>query len=384
MGEGSSISGTSKLGKWNNLNLAIVAPSKDAYSETFIRAQIDRLPFHVFHYHDGNIPRQLDGEGVIENQSVKQRIFHRLHRAFGYEGSLHDKQLVRSFKKNKIDVVLAQYGSCGSEMSSICKKANIPLIVHFHGYDTSRRDILDKYSDGYRAMFEYASGILVVSEVMQQSIVSMGCHPDKIALNPCGPNEDFYSVEPNFQQAHVIGVGRFVDKKAPYYTILAFAKVAKEFPQARLTIGGDGPLWNICKNLVDHLGLSDKVDLPGVLTREQLMSYMESSLAFVQHSIIAENGDMEGTPVAILEASAAGLPVISTRHAGIPQAVLDEETGLLVEEHDVDGMAEKMKELLTKKDAASQMGMAGREHIKSSFSFERYIDLLTDVIIKAT
>ena len=104
----------------------------------------------------------------------------------------------------------------------------------------------------------------------------------------------------------------------------------------------------------------------------------------MQHSITANNGDMEGTPLAVLEASAAGIPVISTNHAGIPDVVIDEKTGFLVNEHDVDGMAQKMMLLLNDVEKAKIMGNEGKVLIKAHFSLDNYIETLNKIILEAT
>lgn len=173
-----------------------------------------------------------------------------------------------------------------------------------------------------------------------------------------------------------MAVGRFTDKKAPYYTILAFHAIAQQFPQAKLLMAGDGVLKSTCQNLVRHLGLQEQVVFLGVIDHQRYRELLAESLAFVQHSITAANGDMEGTPVAILEASAAGLPVVATRHAGIPDVVLHEKTGLLCNEHDVEGMANNMARLLNNSTEAQQMGQAGKQRILKHFNMQRHIEVL--------
>ncbi|MNY29233.1 GDP-mannose-dependent alpha-(1-6)-phosphatidylinositol monomannoside mannosyltransferase [compost metagenome] len=128
------------------------------------------------------------------------------------------------------------------------------------------------------------------------------------------------------------------------------------------------------------MGIENNVLLPGVLSKEQFSDYIENALAFVQHSVTAINGDQEGTPVAVLEASAAGLPVIATFHAGIPDVIVDGETGLLVSEHDVDAMTQKMILLLSNKELAKQLGKNGKERIKSNFTIEKHLETI-DVLI---
>jgi glycosyltransferase involved in cell wall biosynthesis len=104
---------------------------------------------------------------------------------------------------------------------------------------------------------------------------------------------------------------------------------------------------------------------------------------FVQHSVVASTGDREGTPVAVLEAGAAGLPVVATRHEGIADVVVDGETGLLVEEGDVDGMGDALVELLTDPERARRIGRAARERVELLFSLESTTERLCSILEQA-
>jgi glycosyltransferase involved in cell wall biosynthesis len=368
----------------DRINLALVSPMAEVYSETFIKAQKDLLPFNVYYYSGGNKPRVLEGQGSIaDNGNLEKMAFYSIKMLTGNRKQWHDYKLARSFRSNRIDCVLAQYGQTGVAMLPVCKALKIPLIVHFHGQDASRHQVLETYKEEYREMFEYAARTIAVSRAMYQKLLGLGCPQDSLILNTYGPNDSFLEIEPRFENEHFIGIGRFTDKKAPYYTILAFSKVLETFPNARLTIGGDGELYFACTNLVKYLKIEHAVSLPGKITPSRFRELMTSATAFVQHSVVAGDGDSEGTPVAILEASGAGLPVISTKHAGIPDVILDGETGFLVDEHDVDGMARSMRKLLADRAMAKRMGKAGKERIRHEFSMSRYVDKLAEEISAA-
>ena len=103
----------------------------------------------------------------------------------------------------------------------------------------------------------------------------------------------------------------------------------------------------------------------------------------MQHSVQPTYGDAEGTPVAILEAGAAGLPIVSTRHAGIREAVIDGETGFLVDERDIDGMAQAMIRLLNDKALCRSMGEQAREHIRTNYNIDRHLSCIDGLIEKA-
>jgi len=363
------------------INIALVSPVKEVYSETFIRAQKELLPFNVFYYSGGMKPTELEGYGnIIDDSDINKAIFRITQKVKRSRESWHDHRLMLSFRENKIDLVLAQYGPTGVAMLPVCKALKIPLIVHFHGYDASVQEVLDTHKEGYQEIFKYATHIIAVSNVMRRKLLGLGCPENKISLITYGPNDLFLDVKPLFKEKHFVGIGRFTDKKAPYLTILAFSEVLKQFPDAKLTIGGDGKLLNTCNNLVKYLGIEDAVSLPGKLAPVEFRELLTRAVAFVQHSITAENGDSEGTPLAVLESSAAGLPVISTRHAGIPDVIIDSETGFLVDENDVHGMAAAMMKILADIDLARKMGNAGKQRIRKNFTMDMYISSLTEAL----
>lgn len=240
--------------------------------------------------------------------------------------------------------------------------------------------MLDKYHNKYIKLFQDAQKIVVVSEHMKEAIVKIDCDTNKIIYSPAGPALGFFEISPSFQAQQLLAVGRFVDKKAPHLTLLAFHKVLKKVPNATLVMAGDGPLWSVCKDLVKALEMGNVVKFVGRISTEEHQRLLEKSMGFVQHSKVTEDGDSEGTPVAILEASAAGLPIVSTLHAGIPNTVNNNVTGFLVPENDVEAMAEKMLFLLNDKVLAKKMGAAGKAYVSVNFTLEKHIQKLTEHI----
>lgn len=358
--------------------IAMVSPSRDAYSETFIQAQKKGLKGSVFYYYGGHVPQFLEGFGKLGNGIIMWSI--KIKRKLGFKTlSVAETAFMHSLRKNKIQLVLAQYGTTAQQIVNVCKKLNIPLITHFHGYDASIEAVI-KNCNYYKEVFEYSTFVIAVSRSMQKRLIELGCPKEKVMYNTYGPDDLFVNVVPQFSDSTFIAVGRFVNKKAPYYTILAFKKVRDQFPDAKLIIGGTGELLETCSNIIRTLKLQDAVLLPGIIDRAQFVEYLSKGLAFVQHSVTALNGDQEGTPVAVLEASAAGLPVISTDHAGIPDIIIEGETGFLVEEHDVDAMAEKMLLLLKNKELAKTLGKNAKERIKTDFTLQRHLTGIDDLI----
>lgn len=362
-------------------NLAILSPYENAYSETFIQAHRS-LPFNIFFYCNGTdyVPAQLAGT----SRSVRQ-----IHKIYFKLKSLINPRLTRSeyslkylLKKKKIDIVLAEYGVTAAASLQVIQSLHLPLVVHFHGFDASDKQVLHKYKEKYIEVFKYAKFVVAVSKKMSADLIQLGCSPNKIVWSVCGPNSDFFNVKPTFLKKQFTAIGRFIDKKAPHLTIRAFSKVAKQYPDATLCLGGNGKLLSACKDLAKELGIGEQVFFLGKLSRREIVELFSTSLAFVQHSVIASNGDSEGTPVAILEASAAGLPVISTKHAGIPDVIDDGKTGFLVEELDVDGMANYMIELCENPEKGKLMGSNGKRNIGLNFTIEKHLNCLAELIRK--
>lgn len=290
-------------------------------------------------------------------------------------------KLATELRRIKADVVLAHYGPTGAEMAPICEKLGLPLVVHFHGYDASVSTLLEEYTERYSRMFASASGIIAVSHLMEDRLLTLGADRAKTHYCPYGIDLDLFTASaPEANKPVFLAVGRFVEKKAPYLTVLAFAKARQVRPDARLRMIGDGPLLGVCRKLAASLGVSESIEFAGVRSSEEVAKEMSRARAFVQHSVEASDGDSEGTPVAILEASASGLPVISTRHAGITDAVVDQESGILVNEGDIDGMASAITLLSNDAPLAARMGARARCHIAANFSKEASIARLWSVL----
>lgn len=367
-----------------NYNLAIFSPGENVYSETFIRAHRDKLSGNIKFYYDGPIPKRIQGSigTLVRELSPSRRAWLLLLRMLKIRDYSHLflVALCVSLKKHKIDVILAEYGPTAAHVLEACRKLRIPLVVHFHGYDASVYRVISEYQARYSDVFRYAGKIVAVSTEMAEQLVALGAPVDKIVVTPCAPSDNFFSIDVLQDRKTFISIGRFVEKKAPYYTVLAFQRVASRFPKARLVMIGDGPLLSSTRNVVRGLGLCDRVELMGVQPPEKVIELLTKCTGFIQHSITADDGDKEGTPVAVLEAGAAGLVVIATRHAGIKDVITHEETGLLCDEHDVDGMAENIARVLLEPDFAVRLGENARKHIYDNYRMELHIKALDNAI----
>ena len=286
------------------------------------------------------------------------------------------RALGRFFKRHGVDVILAEFGDAGAAVAEVAAAHDIPLVVHFHGHDAHRKSLLTTdMLVRYQFMFKTAAAVLVVSRYMRDTLVELGCPVDKLIYNPYGPRERFFKVQPDYRPT-VLSVGRFTDIKANYLVLMAFQQAVGQVPGSGLVMAGSGELLETCRTLAEVWGLQQVVSFPGAVEHARVHELFSQACCFAQHSVVPSYGDAEGTPNTILEASAAALPVIATRHAGIPDVVRDGVTGFLVEERDVQGMADAMVRLLKDPQLCREMGRNGRQRVQTCFSSSQHLQRL--------
>lgn len=365
----------------NGPRVCVVTPYPPAPSETFIRGHLEGLPARTLLVHGW---RPTIGERPVLSFPV--RVAHKLLRMFSNTTLERETTAayIKAFRNFRADAVLAEYGTTGAQTVAACRRLGLPLIVHFHGFDASVRSVLEENAQLYSVMFGEAAAIVAVSRAMRRKLISLGAPPEKVHYNPYGIDcRIFGGASPENAGPIFLAVGRFVEKKAPQLTLSAFAEVHRVEPSAQLRMIGDGPLLDECRELAKQLRIEQAVTFLGLQPTEVVQQEMRNARCFVQHSIEATNGDCEGTPVGILEAGASGLPVVSTRHAGIPDVVLEGETGLLVDERDVTGMARHMIEIVGSPQLAGRLGHNARRHIEHNISRERSFGQLWAIIEEA-
>jgi colanic acid/amylovoran biosynthesis glycosyltransferase len=368
------------------VNICITRSERYSYSETFIRDQIKGFSTRaqVFTIHSGRFPERMENGKLLS--PFPFWILHKVIKTItGQRNNYFSNYGLKKFlKENKIDVVLANYGLSAAHLAPVCEELKIPLLVIFHGHDATDKKLVSTYRKKYKELFHSAARVITVSHDMRHKIIALGASAEKVSVVPCGVNVNKFFPTHQLKQKTFLAVGRFVDKKGPMLTIKAFHGVWKGHPDARLImVGKHTGLYDECKLLTKELGIQDAVSFPGILDQQEIKRLMDEATAFVQHSVTATNGDMEGTPVSILEAAASGLPVISTLHGGIKDAVIHERTGLLVNEQDINRMTTYMLRCLENPEAAAAMGEEARTHIVNQYDQDRQIEMLYTLARKA-
>ena len=363
--------------------LAIFANNFDQPSETFIRGHVRHIApgrTVLLCRDDGGAtefgcPVLSDVRGNARPRGAIERVANGLrwrwwhYIAPALRGS--DEARVRTFlQRHGVRSVLAEYGPNGSLLRLACKRAGVLLYVHFHGFDATMVQRGSSTGRHYQRLFRDAAGIIAPSHFLAGRLLALGCPEGKLHVSPNGIDPDMFS-ETARVAGQFLAVGRLVEKKAPHLTIRAFAKVRKHRPDCTLDIVGDGPLWQACVDEIANNDLEDCVRLHGAQGSDFVQKLLGKAEIFVQHSVTALNGDMESFGVSLVEAMASSIPVVATDHNGFSETVSNGETGLLVAEHDVNGMANAMIALLENRPRAEAMGHAGRARVKERFTHDR-------------
>jgi glycosyltransferase involved in cell wall biosynthesis len=358
--------------------LGVLAPSIGALSETFIgRHMRELLPGGTVTVAE-TVDRQwtVDGPVLILQRRCDvgswQQPIARLARRLGYP-SQDRFALVRKFLQgHKLKVILSEYLDWSLPWLEVAQDLKLRFFVHAHGYDISEKLRDPKIRSKY-LRYNQACGVVTMSQASRDKLLGLGLDRDKVHVIPYGVNVPAQPPKRNDRKTiRCLAVGRMAPKKAPLLTLEAFRRASETCPNLRLDYVGSGALYPAAQQFVRAFNLDDQVSLHGERPNQFVQLLMRGADIFLQHSMTDPvTGDEEGMPVAILEAMANGLPVVSTRHAGIPEAVEDGASGYLGAEGDSVGMAERLCILAQDSDARRRMGEAGWVRAKEHFSWHQ-------------
>ena len=282
----------------------------------------------------------------------------------------------RMIKKKKInfDFIHAHYGGTGLNFGVKLKNEfNVPLITSFYGFDAYFSPI---QSINYNPLIENGDLFIVLSNHMKEKLIELGFPKDKIYINRIGIDcEKFNFVEKSLvpeKTTNLLSIALFVEQKGIFDAINAFRKAVEKNSNIRFTIVGDGPLKDEILNLINQLNLSDKIEIIDNIhspnPRQIVMDELKKADIFMLPSKIASNGNSEGTPVALMEASAVGLPCITTQHSGNPEVIIHKKTGLVCEEGNIDQLSDAIIELAGDYNERIELGKNGREFILENYN----------------
>ena len=269
------------------------------------------------------------------------------------------------------DLLHIYFGHTGVHLLPFIRRWPKPVVVSFHGADVRPRADRPGYLDDLKQLLVELPLVMARSESLKARLMDLGCAEEKIRINRTGiPMDAFPVVEREFPgdgNWHFVQACRLIEKKGLRTAFKAFARFAKERAGARFTIAGVGPMQGELEELAGELGVAGKIEFVGFLSEAELGELFASAHAFVHPSQVTEEQDQEGVPNAMLEAMATGLPVLATKHGGIPEAVDDKKAGLLVEERDDVGVAAAMESLAADETLWRALGNSAAVDVRMRF-----------------
>jgi colanic acid/amylovoran biosynthesis glycosyltransferase len=268
------------------------------------------------------------------------------------------------------DIVLCHFGPNGLRASRSAKPGRrAQLWTIFHGYDLSSY-ILSEGRGAYRRLFERGDRFLPISELWRSSLIELGCPPERILLARTGVHCEAlpFSERTPGPVVRILSVGRLVEKKGVEVALRALARLPDEVGDWRYEVVGSGPLLEDLKRLAVELGLAERVQFVGSLDSAGVRQRLEAADIFLLPSLTAKNGDMEGIPVALMEAMASGACVVSTQHSGIPELVDHGACGLLAQEGDLDDLVVQLKRALAEPALRLALARRARRKVEAEFN----------------
>lgn len=277
-----------------------------------------------------------------------------------------------------IEVILAEFGTQALAVAPLADDMGLPCFTYFRGTDASKALHQGNIPGAYAKMMPRLAGVFSVSQFLLDNLAERGVtHPNAHVI-PSGVNVRLFQPAPKVPRS-CLAVGRMVEKKAPLVTLRAFLNATDGLDEAHLDVIGDGPLLEPARALVASVGAAAKVTFHGAQPHEAVREKLATTEFFLQHSITAANGNTEGLPTAIQEAMSCGCLTISTRHAGIPEAVDEGRTGWLVDEHDEDGFSQAIRTAMQTENRA-EMAAAARQVAEDRFDNQKLLEKLERII----
>lgn len=251
-----------------------------------------------------------------------------------------------------------------------------PMVVTFHGTDLNVYP--REHPEGvYDSVFEMSDALTVGSKFGKSRLLSLGAPVDKVKVMPMGIDVDRFtpvrSQKRGGDPVRILTVARLVEVKGVRYGIEAVARLRERGRDVQYWVAGDGPQRNKLETLAHSLGIEEDVTFFGNITQTKISELYQRAHLFLLPGVRASTGAVETQGVVLAEAQASGLPVVASNCGGIPESILDGESGVLVPPGNVDALVDTLQTLLDTPDQWPEMGRDGRNYVEDKFSVKRQL-----------
>ncbi len=330
------------------------------------------------------ITRVIAATGALTNKKAFESLN---FKKYGYYAKtlILSQILSRNSRKIKSDINIAHFGTTAALLNQLKRLGFVDgkIAAVFHGNDISQKRILNLFHSDYEQLFNDANYIFPVSELWASKIALTPAIKNKTHVIRMGVNVSKFIYKERITISHpikLLSIARLTEKKGISVAINACLLLKQQNVDFDYTIIGDGPLRKELESQVANLGLGDKIAFLGAQTQETVSEYLNNSDVFLLPSVTASDGDMEGIPVALMEAMAIGIPVISTFHSGIPELIEDRVSGFLVNENDAASIAGVISEIIDNPGVLPDICRNAKQKIDNEFdqdkSYSRMLNIL--------
>ena len=283
-------------------------------------------------------------------------------------------------KKHRASILHSHFGNRGYFDLALKQKLAIPQVTTFYGHDVSLLPQEERWKRNFKDLFQQGDLMLAEGHYMKKALIELGCPENKVTVQHLGVNPETIPFIPrnvtSNEKVKIMIAGTFREKKGITYALEACAKVASLYGNLEITLIGDAgrsqreiDYKKEITTIISTRNLAERINYLGFLPYPAFIEEAKNNHIFLSPSIHPSDGETEGgAPVALIEMSAYGMPIVSTFHCDIPEVVLDGKSGFLVPEKDSNALAERLEHLIKHPELWEPMGRAGRKHIEEEFN----------------
>ncbi len=296
--------------------------------------------------------------------------------------------LERSFAPNLLH---AHFGWSGIRVLLLRRLLGIPLVTTFGGRDAGTELVEGRHRELYQMLLRQSSHLICVSGPLQEALLEQGADPARVSVIRRGTDTDRFAYldrgdRDPAEPFRLLMVGRLVPKKGHRLAFEALRRLRAQRIDARLRIVGSGALKGELQRAVSQAKLARFVEFVAPTDVDGVVDHMRWADVLVQCSLTPEDGDCEGIPNVVVEAASTGLPVVGSRHGGIPETIRPEETGLLGPEGDVAALQEALLRLAQRPEERLRLGKAAaawmREEWSAKAQLDRHAELYEELLVR--
>ena len=315
----------------------------------------------------------------LKRRWTRQAWYERIqHYLFGRSFERYEGVVAR----RRVKLLHVHFGHTGAELISLSRVRGIPQVTSFYGWDDTIPIHQERWKPRFERLFREGETFLVEGSHIAARLTALGCPAEKIRIHRIGIDLTRIPVRPPTapdpgKPIRILFCGRFVEKKGLRDAVQAVSMATSAGLDIEFRVIGSGPLQSEIEAQVSELGLTQRVVFRGSSRYEEFLDELAACHIFLAPSVTAADGETEGgAPTVLIEAQAAGKPILTTKHADIPEIVRPGESAILVAEGNARALGEALIALLRAPERWNAMALAGRRHVEAEHEIGRQMEKL--------